>query len=52
MIGRLFFFVIAALVPPLTALLSYRISQNRQISITSGLLAIFSVYHAPFVGNG
>jgi hypothetical protein len=48
--GRLFFFLIAALVPPLTAALAYAFSKRRELAITSGLLAIFSVYHAPFVG--
>lgn len=48
--ARLFFLLIAALVPPITALLAYKFSQRRDLAITSGLLAIFSVYHAPFVG--
>ncbi len=48
--ARLFFFLIAATIPPLTAALAYTFSQRRDLAITSGLLAIFSVYHAPFVG--
>jgi hypothetical protein len=48
--ARLFFFLIAALVPPLTAALAYTFSQRRDLAIASGVLAIFSVYHAPFVG--
>ena len=48
--GRLFFLLIAALVAPLTALLAYKFTQKRELAITSGLLAIFSVYNAPFVG--
>jgi hypothetical protein len=48
--GRLLFFLVAGLVSPLTAHLAYGFSQKRGIAITSGLLAIFSVYHAPFVG--
>ncbi len=48
--ARLFFFVIAACVPPLTAALAYAFSRKRELAITSGLLAVFSVYHAPFVG--
>ena len=48
--ARLFFFLIAALVPPITAALAYTFSQRRDLAITSGILAIFSVYSAPFVG--
>jgi len=48
--GRLFFILIAGLVSPLTAALAYKFSQNRALAVISGLLAIFSVYHAPFVG--
>jgi hypothetical protein len=48
--GRLFFFLIAGFIPPLTAALAYRFSGQRSAAIVSGLLAIFSVYHAPFMG--
>jgi hypothetical protein len=48
--ARLFFLLIAALVPPLTAALAYTFSQRRDLAIASGMLAIFSVYHASFVG--
>ena len=48
--ARLFFFLIAALVPPITAALAYTFSQRRDLAITSGILAIFSVFSAPFVG--
>ena len=48
--ARLFFLLIAALIPPLTAALAYKFSQRRDLAIASGVLAIFSVYHAPFVG--
>ncbi|MBI5955096.1 MAG: hypothetical protein HY865_25855 [Chloroflexi bacterium] len=48
--ARLFFILIAAIVPPLTAALAYTFSQRRDLAIASGMLAIFSVYHAPFVG--
>jgi hypothetical protein len=48
--ARLFFILIAAAISPLTAALAYTFSQRRDLSIASGLLAIFSVYHAPFVG--
>ncbi|MBI5964483.1 MAG: hypothetical protein HY863_13480 [Chloroflexi bacterium] len=48
--ARLFFLLIAAFVPPLTAALAYTFSQRRDLAITSGILAIFSVYSASFVG--
>ena len=47
--ARLFFFIIAALVPPITAALAFSFSKKRELAITSGLLAVFSVYNAPFV---
>ncbi len=48
--ARLPFIIIAALVVPVTAALAYSFSQKRDLAIISALLAIFSVYHAPFVG--
>ncbi len=48
--GRSFFLLIAAFIPPLTAALAFRFSRGKSAAIVSGLLAIFSVYHAPFVG--
>ena len=48
--ARLFFLLIAAFIPPLTAALAYIFSQRRDLAFTSGLLAIFSVYHASFIG--
>ncbi|HNO92855.1 MAG TPA: hypothetical protein PKJ84_01705 [Anaerolineales bacterium] len=47
--GRLFFILIAALVPPLVASLSYRFFQNSAFAWTSGILAIFPVFHLPFL---
>ena len=47
--GRLAFILIAALVPPLTAALAYTFSQRRDLALTSGLLAVFSVFHLPFM---
>jgi hypothetical protein len=49
-VARIPFIIIGACIPPLTAAFSYKFSNRRDIAITSGLLAIFSVYHAPFVG--
>lgn len=48
--ARLPFIIIAALVVPVTAALSYAFSKKRDVAIISALLAIFSVYNAPFVG--
>lgn len=47
--GRLFFILLASLVPPLTAALSYRFFQNNAFAWTSGILAIFPVFHLPFL---
>lgn len=48
--ARIFFILAAGLVSPLVAYFSYLFTQNKGLSIASGLLAIFSVYNAPFVG--
>jgi hypothetical protein len=47
--ARLGFFLLAALVPPLTALLAFRFTSNRTLSLLSGLLACFPIYYAPFL---
>jgi len=47
--GRLPFILLSACVPLLTATLAFEISRNRLLAITSGLLAIFSLYYAPFM---
>lgn len=47
--GRIFFILLASLVPPLTAALSYRFFQNTAFAWTSGLLAVFPVFHLPFL---
>jgi len=48
--GRLLFFIIAALVPPVTAALAFTFSQKREFAVMSAVFSIFSVYHASFVG--
>lgn len=48
--AKLPFIIISALVVPVTAALSYSFSKKRDVAIISALLAIFSVYSAPFVG--
>ena len=47
--GRLFFILIAALAPPLTAALAYTFSERPALAFISGVLAIFSVFHLPFL---
>jgi hypothetical protein len=47
--GRVFFILLAALVPPLTAALSFRFFQNTAFAWVSGLLALFPVFHLPFL---
>jgi hypothetical protein len=49
--ARLGFIMLAALVPPLTALLAFRLTRppNRALSFLSGLLACFPIYYAPFL---
>jgi hypothetical protein len=47
--ARLIFILIAACIPPLTAALSYDITRRRVLALTSGLLAVFSVYYLPFM---
>jgi hypothetical protein len=49
--ARLGFILIAALVPLVTAALAYQISPKRETAVLSGLLAVFSVYHAPFMAT-
>jgi hypothetical protein len=48
--ARIFFIMIAGLVPPLTAILAFKFSKNRRLALISAALALFSVYHAPFLG--
>ncbi len=47
--ARLVFILIAACIPPLTARLALDFTDRRALALTSGLLAVFSVFHAPFM---
>jgi len=47
--ARLIFILITALVPLLTAHLAFDLTGRRGLSVTSGLLAVFSIYHVPFM---
>lgn len=49
-VARIPFIIIAGLIVPITAYLAYLFSKRKDMAIISGLFAIFSVYHAPFVG--
>lgn len=47
--ARLGFILIAALVPPLTSVLAFRVTASRASSFLSGLLACFPIFYAPFL---
>jgi hypothetical protein len=47
--ARLIFILITALVPLLTVYLAFDITGRRDLSVTSGMLAVFSVFHVPFM---
>ncbi len=47
--GRLGFILLAALVPPLTAHLAYHFSKKTALAWTSGLLAVFPIFHTAFL---
>jgi len=47
--GRLPFILLSACVPLLTAALAFQVSRQTRLALVSGLLAIFSLYYAPFM---
>ena len=47
--ARLIFILMTACVPPLTAYLAFDITGRRGLALTSGLLAVFSIYYLPFL---
>ena len=47
--ARLGFILIAALIPPVTASLAYTFSSRRDVSLISGLLAVFPTYQIVFL---
>ncbi len=47
--ARLIFILMAAVIPVLTAYLALDISRRKDLALTSGLLAVFSIYHVPFL---
>jgi hypothetical protein len=46
--ARLIYLMMAAFIPVITANLAMELSHRRALALTSGLLAVFSIYHAPF----
>jgi hypothetical protein len=49
--ARIGFFFIVTTVPPLTALLSYKLTARPGLSLTAGLFAVFSGYYVPFLST-
>src|SRR5215208_1527142 len=47
--GRFPFILLSACVPLLTAALAFHVSRQTRLALVSGLLAIFSLYYAPFM---
>ncbi len=47
--ARVGFLVVASCLPPLTAALAWSITGRRDLSITSGLLAVFPAFYLPFL---
>jgi hypothetical protein len=47
--ARAGFLVVASCLPPLTAALAWSITGRRDLSITSGLLAVFPAFYLPFL---
>ncbi len=48
--ARIFFFLLASLIPPLTAWVSWRLSHQRMIAWLAGSLAVLSGYYAIYMG--
>jgi hypothetical protein len=46
--ARLGFLLLAAAIPPLTALLGYTITNRRDFALAAGFLAVFSGYYLPY----
>ena len=47
--ARIGFLAVAAALPPVTAALAWRITSRRDLALTSGLLAVFPAFYAPFL---
>lgn len=49
--ARIPFILLAGLVPPLTAVLAYQITQRRELAVLSGLLAAFPTYSVSYLAS-
>ncbi|HAE58710.1 MAG TPA: hypothetical protein DCG54_04165, partial [Anaerolineae bacterium] len=47
--ARIPFILLAGFVPPLTALLAYRLTARRDLALLSGLLAVFPAYNVSYL---
>lgn len=47
--ARLGFLIVAAAIPPLTAGLAWSFTSQRELALTSGLLAVFPAFYLPFL---
>jgi hypothetical protein len=47
--ARTGFFLVTALIPPLTAALAWSFTSRRDLALTSGLLAVFPAFYLPFL---
>jgi len=47
--ARLGFLALSAILPPLTAALSYSLTSRRDLALTAGLLAVFSGFYALYL---
>ncbi len=47
--ARLGFLVLGAILPPLTATLSFSLASRRDLALTAGLLAVFSGFYTPYM---
>ena len=47
--ARIGFLLVAALIPPLTAGLSWSFTSRRDLALTSGLLAVFPAFYLPYL---
>ena len=47
--ARVVFIAVSASIPVLTAALAFDLTRRKDLAFTSGLLAVFSIYHVPFM---
>jgi len=49
--ARIFFILLAGLIPPLTAALAWRLSRRKNLAILAGAFAIFSGFYLPYIAT-